>query len=82
MYGLFVFLLKAEAEALELELNFLKRLSAKVTNFHHILCCLVCKVFNRVDTRSLQAVERTNREVEFLDSHFENLLLALLVPQP
>ena len=76
---LFVLFTKTEAQCIELEYNLFKRLATEVAYLHHVFLRLRDKVFDGIDTGALQAVERTDGEIELFDGHLEHLLLALII---
>ena len=54
---------------------FLEGLTSKVTNLDHILLGAINQILYRVDARTLQAVEGTNRQVKLLNGHLQDFFL-------
>jgi hypothetical protein len=48
-------------------------------HFHHLVLGLADEVADCVDTRPLEAVKAPHGQVKFLNSHLEDLFLALVV---
>ena len=60
-FALFVVMFEGKAEGIQLCDNLFKQLAAQIPYLHHILFGLVDKVFDRVYTCALQAVEAADR---------------------
>ena len=50
-----------------------KRLASKVSNLHHLVLCLICQIFNRIDAGTFQAVIRAHRQIQFFQCSFPEL---------
>ena len=54
--------------------NFFQRFLTEVSDSDHLILGAVYKVFNRINARTLQAVEATNGHVKLLNGHLKYLL--------
>ena len=67
-----------ETQLADFCLYFFERFAAQITNLHHVFRGLIDQLFNRVDTSTLQAVVRTNRELKLIDAHLQYLFLLVI----
>ena len=78
-FSLLVFVAQRQAEFIEFFDNLVKRFASQVPDFQHFVFRLSDQVFDGEDTGALEAVERTDAEVQFFDAHIEGLLLFVVV---
>src|ERR1017187_205273 len=70
----FEFHTQAQAELLELILNLVKRLLAKVSILEHLALALLRQLANRGDVRVVQTIRRAHAELDFVHAHVEQFL--------
>gem|GEM_PF-4969916 len=75
MTKLFVTRLQGKTQFRHFVQYFFQRLASKVSNLHHLVLCLICQIFNRIDTGTFQAVIRAHRQIQFFNAHFQNFFL-------
>ena len=68
---------EVESEPAQFGYNFVKRFSAEVSDFEHVLFGLAREVGNGVYARAFQAVVAAHGQVHFLDIHFEYFCLTV-----